>query len=237
MDWKKIQRVRELIERGEYIHSAFLNSAIETDFANFYDRLLRDIHNGKGLEEEESRIVVSRIFAQALLDLKECPKGKGNQYRDIVAEVLSLSLGEMIDLPLTRREFSCKGGRGDLELPVRIEKLQKFPLWDRWCETYKIRSIIVEVKNKKSKATPQDVAQILCYIVTANLGKFGILVSRYGFRESAMKQLRAISSTNEFLVLPFEQKDLEYLVTAHACEPEKSMEMFRQKATLLAQSA
>ena len=122
-------------------------------------------------------------------------------------------------------------------MPLCIEKISKFPLWERWCDTYKIKSIIVEVKIKKSQATPQDVAQILCYMVTANLGKFGILVSCYGFRESAMKQLRAISSTNEFLILPFEQKDLDYLLTTYACGPDKSMELFRQKANLLAQSA
>lgn len=78
--------------------------------------------------------------------------------------------------------------------------------------------------------------QLLCYIVTANLGKFGILVSRCGFRESAMEQLRAISSTNKFLILPFEQRDLEYLLTLPR-NLDKYMELFRRKATLLAQSA
>lgn len=74
--------------------------------------------------------------------------------------------------------------------------------------TYNIRSIIFETKNLKSQAMPRDVAQILSCVVTANLGKFAILVSRNGFRKSAMEQLRAISATNEFLILPFEQKDV-----------------------------
>ena len=130
-----------------------------------------------------------------------------------------------------------QGGAGDFELPLRIENISKFPLWDKWCEKYEIRSIIVEAKNKKSEATPRDVAQILSYIVTANLGKFGILASRSGFRESALMQLRAISSTNEFLILPFDQKDLEYLLTLDSCRPNKCMELFRRKATLLAQCA
>jgi len=237
MDWKKIQRVRSLIKAGDYIHPEFLISAIETDFERFYVRLRRDINEAENLSEEAARKRVIEELLKALEELRKRPKGEGSRYRDMVADIFGLSLGELVDLKLTRREFPCKGGRGDLELPLCIEKISKFPLWERWCDTYKIKSIIVEVKIKKSQATPQDVAQILCYMVTANLGKFGILVSCYGFRESAMKQLRAISSTNEFLILPFEQKDLDYLLTTYACGPDKSMELFRQKANLLAQSA
>lgn len=231
MDWKKIQRVRELIERGEYIHSAFLKSVVETDFERYSDRLLSDI------EENTDQDKTVEILTQGLLALKKCPVGAGHKYRDIVAEVFANSLRSLVDLSLMRREFPCKGGRGDFELPLRIESLTDFPLWDKWCDKYNIRSIIVEVKNRKTQAMPRDVAQILSYIVTANLGKFGILVSRSGFRGSAMRQLQAISSTNEFLVLPFEQKDLEYLDTLHIRETSKCMEVFRRKATLLAQCA
>jgi hypothetical protein len=229
MDWKKIQRVRELIERGDYLHSAFLNSAIEKDFDRFSDRLLRDI------DENADQDNTAEIFAQSLLELKKCPVGAGHQYRDIVAEVFANSLGGVVDLPLIRREFPCKGGRVDIALPLRIESLSDFSLWDKWYDKYKISSIIVEVKNKKSQAIPHDVGQILRYIVAANLGNFGILVSRSGFRRSAIRQLQAISSTNKFLVLPFEQKDLEYLDTLHTREPSKCMEVFRRKATLLTQ--
>lgn len=237
MDWKKIQRVRSLIKAGDYLHPEFLISSIETDFERFYVPLIRDISEAENLSEEEAGKRIIQELLKALEDLRRRPKGKGNRYRDIVADIFGLSLGELVDLKLMRREFPCKGGRGDFELPLCIEKISKFPLWERWCDTYKIKSIIGEVKIKKSQATPQDVAQILCYMVTANLGKFGILASCYGFRESAMKQLRAISSTNEFLILPFEQKDLEYLLSKYACGPNKSMELFRQKATLLTQSA
>jgi len=226
-----------LIELGFYTDSDVLEYAEDAIAFRSPDRLLRDLEDCPAQEENRCRNIVAGVFSQVLVDLKQCPKGKGHRYRDIVAEVFATSIGELVDLPLIRKEFSCKGGRGDFELPLRIENISKFPLWDKWCETYKIRSIIVEVKNKKSQATPRDVAQILGYIVTANLGKFGILVSRSGFRESAMKQLQAISSTNEFLILPFEQRDLEYLATMHNCGPGKSMELFRRKATLLSQSA
>lgn len=235
MDWEKVKRVRHRIKTGDYVHPEFLKSAIETDFERFYDRLRRDIDEGQKLSKEEARERVKEDILLALRDLRTHSKAKGSTYRNIVADILGFSLGELVDLQLMRREFKCKGGRGDLELPLRIENISKFPLWERWCDTYKITSIIVEVKNKKSLATPQDVAQILCYVVTANLGKFGILVSHHGFRQSAINRLRAISSTNQFLILPFDQKDIEYLMTEHACGPDKSMELFRQKATLLAQ--
>ena len=235
MDWEKVKRVRRWIESGDYGHPEFLKSAVETDFERFYDRLVRDINEAEKLDEEAARKRVMEDLSQALRDLRKHAEEKGSTYRDIVADILGFSLGQLVDLRLMRREFSCKGGRGDFELPLRIENISEFPLWERWCDTYRIKSIIVEVKNKKSQATPQDVAQLLCYIVTANLGKFGLLVSHYGFRQSAVKRLRAISSTNEFLILPFDQIDLDYLMTAHACGPEKSMELFRQKATLLAQ--
>ena len=231
MDWEKIQRARQWIESGFYTDPEILNDAIEEGFHRYCDRLLRDI------EENRDKDNTAELFAQALLDLKRCPVGAGDRYRDIVADVFVRSLDQLVDVSLMRKEFSCKGGRGDFELPLRIENLSRFALWDKWCEKYDIMSIIVEVKNKKSQAAPRDVAQILSYIGTANLGRFGILVSRSGFRQSAMEQLRAISAKKQFLVLPFEQKDLEYLATLNTCEPGKCMELFRRKATLLSQSA
>ena len=44
MDRRKIERVRQSIERGDYTHPAFLISSIETDFDRLSDQLLRDIN-------------------------------------------------------------------------------------------------------------------------------------------------------------------------------------------------
>jgi hypothetical protein len=52
-----------------------------------------------------------------------------------------------------------------------------------------------------------------------------------------MQHLRRISATNKYLILPFEQGDLEYLLTTDSNGQSKCMELFRRKATLLAQSA
>ncbi len=81
MDLKKIQRIRQLIERGDYIHSAFLSSGIETDFARFSDRLLRDIHEGRKLEQAESGDVVSKILPDTLFNLQKFPGRKANRNR------------------------------------------------------------------------------------------------------------------------------------------------------------
>jgi len=238
MDWKKIQRARRRIEEGFYTDSEVLKR-IEKGLRRkrFCARVLQVLDEGPNEEEKKTRDIATGVLSNILLDLKKCPEGKGHLYRDIVAEIFASSLVELVDISLMRREFPCKGGRGDFELPLRIENLSDFILWDKWCVKYNIKSIIVEVKNKKSQAMPSDVAQILSYIIISNLGRFGILVSRSGFRESAMKQLQAISSTNQFLVLPFEQRDLEYLATLHNFGQIKCMELFRRKATLLAQSA
>jgi hypothetical protein len=44
VDWKKVERVRRSIERGEYTRPAFPISSAETDSSRFSDRLLRDIN-------------------------------------------------------------------------------------------------------------------------------------------------------------------------------------------------
>ena len=44
MDWKKVERVRWSIEKGDYTHPALLISSIETDFDRFSDQLLCDIY-------------------------------------------------------------------------------------------------------------------------------------------------------------------------------------------------
>ena len=44
MDWIKVERIRQSMERGDYAHPAFLISSIETDFDRFGDQLLCDIN-------------------------------------------------------------------------------------------------------------------------------------------------------------------------------------------------
>ena len=43
MDWKKVERVRRSMQRGDYVHPAFLISIIETGFDRFSGQLMRDI--------------------------------------------------------------------------------------------------------------------------------------------------------------------------------------------------
>jgi len=55
MDWKKVERVRRSIERGDYTHPAFLIATIETDFGRFSDQLVGDINALAGQVTKRSR--------------------------------------------------------------------------------------------------------------------------------------------------------------------------------------
>lgn len=75
MDWKKVERVRRSIERGDYTHPAFLTSSIETDFDRFSDQILGDIN--AAAEPPRTTASVSetswrKCFQQALTDYLVC---------------------------------------------------------------------------------------------------------------------------------------------------------------------
>jgi hypothetical protein len=56
MDWKKVERVRWLMKRGDYTHPAFLISTIETDFDRFGDQLLSDMNELAERANKTSRL-------------------------------------------------------------------------------------------------------------------------------------------------------------------------------------
>jgi len=101
------------------------------------------------------RILSQRRLDRIIADFNKCLLGQGHEYRDLVAEHLSCSLKYMVDVPLSRAEFGVAGGRIDIELPLRTERLGEYPLWARWADRYKIRSIIVESKNEKHPRQPR----------------------------------------------------------------------------------
>ena len=60
MDWKKVERVRRSIEKGDYTHPALLISSIETGFDRFSDQLLCDIN--EPAEQARKTSPVSKAF-------------------------------------------------------------------------------------------------------------------------------------------------------------------------------
>ncbi|MHC4434475.1 MAG: hypothetical protein ACYS14_09870 [Planctomycetota bacterium] len=54
MDWKKVERVRRSIKRGDYVHPLFLISTIETGFDHFSDQLLSEINGAADVARDRA---------------------------------------------------------------------------------------------------------------------------------------------------------------------------------------
>lgn len=182
-------------------------------------------------------ILSNRLLDRVLKDFDRVPVGAGHEYRDLVAECLAASLSNVIDVPLTRTEFLAGGGRGDIDLPVRTEVLRDFPLWDHWTRRYAVRSVIVETKNEKNKASVEDVSQLEGYFGRTKLGRLGILVARMGFTANARQALKGMARDGTSLIIPLDHHGVKELARASKDGPAASMEYLRRQETLLLQCA
>ncbi len=135
------------------------------------------------------------------------------------------------------KEFPSEGGFGDIAIPLRLERLSKYPLWESWQRKFDIKSIVAEAKNTRMEAGVPAVQQILSYLVTGRRGRFGLLVSRSGFTDNAIEQMQAVADINQYLILPCNGDDLLYLASKRREASEQVMEFFRRKETLLIQAA
>ncbi len=205
--WDRVKKARNRIAAGHYDNDAFFG-----------------------------RILSPRRLDRILFELDECPVGQGHQYRDLVAESLSKILESVVDTPLSRREVPAAGGRADIELPLRTERLDAFPLWDRWAERYQIRSILVETKNEQAQASVQDVSQLAGYFGSTSLGRFGVLVARNGFARNAVTNMAAMARIGASLIIPLNHGQLCELGRASRDGPGASMEYLRRRETLLLQT-
>ena len=128
--------------------------------------------------------------------------GDGDAYRDVVAIALATALRDIVDVLLMQKEVSIEGGWADLEMPVRIENVRDFKLWDSWQNDYCIRCILVETKNLRMAAQYEHVNQLMGYLRDGDRGRFGFLVSRNGFTKKARVTLSRIAKERRHLVLP-----------------------------------
>lgn len=183
---------------------------------------------------EDKRSVPRRSIPTNILIklLNLCPFGEGNIYENLTFDAMKAILKGIVDWDLAHQQFSSEGGRGDIELPFCTEMLPEYPRWKPWYYQYEIKSIIVEAKNMKSEAAPDDVGQIKRYLDTSKKGRFGMLVSRKGFSKNAMKTLRAYTRDN-YLILPLDHDDLERLLKLSMDNSLKVMRYLRRKETLL----
>lgn len=184
-----------------------------------------------------NRILSPRRLDAILIDLQSCPVGDGNRYRDVTADFLACWLREVIDEPLMQEEFASHGGRADFELPLRLEVLGDYPLWWFWATRYNVTSLVVEVKNEKSKTSCGAVQQADSYLNRGGRGTLGFLISRAGFTSNALDQLADIAVGGENLIVPFMHDDFRQMARARRAGPAAVMEYVRRKQVLLVQRA
>jgi len=166
-----------------------------------------------------------------LQELLNCPPGDGTAFERVTELALCRSLSYIVDQQRVRRKYPCPDGFIDIVLPLRLEILEAYSLWSNWCRRFNLRSLVVEAKNTDTSSGYSNVGQILHYLNRAKLGNVGLLVSRNGFTESAMKDLHGIALDNKQLIIPLDQSDLERLLVDCADSPCASMQLLREKET------
>lgn len=175
--------------------------------------------------------VLAPIELEKMLDA--CPRGTGPAYENIVMRSLEVVLDEIIEQELVRSQFPAAAGRGDIELPLRCDVCETTRFCQSWISRYHIKSILAEVKNLKGRAEVEHARQIKDYLDTAKRGHFAFLISRNGFRQSTLEQLREYADNHETLILPLEHRDVRLLLKMRRENPPQIGRFFGRTETLL----
>lgn len=182
-----------------------------------YDSILREII-----------CCATKRAAELMRELDECLLGEGDSYRDAVFEASKFFFGEIIHKEFSTCERRSKGGRIDIELPFMPNMLYKYPFWKPWYYEYKIRSILIEVKNTQ-KSNYTDGIQLQGYLTSAKRGRFGILVTRSRFTKDTLLNLRSYTEDNNGLILPVNNTDLKELLRLSTQDPSSVVSYLSEK--------
>jgi hypothetical protein len=166
--------------------------------------------------------------------LQTCPIGDGKQYENLVLSASLNIFGNLVDASLVRQQVPIGGGFADIELPLCVELLaeNKYRCWESWQRDYQIKSMLVEVKNIHKMATREDTVQLKGYVDGHSRGRFAFLVSRTGFKMSALVTICAYRRDG-YLLMPLDNEDLLELITLSSADPIKVMRYLRRKETIL----
>lgn len=164
--------------------------------------------------------------------LNICPIGDGELYENLVMDSLAKILHGIIDSTIARQHVFIEGGFCDIEFPICTEVVDKYPLWDKWCDQYNVKSILVEVKNMKKKVAYEDVNQLGGYLSVGDWGHLGIIVSRNGFARSAESAISSLAKKN-ILIMPISHDDLTLLLEFSMQNSLKVMTFLRRRGNLL----
>lgn len=199
---------------------------------------------GLDLDDDILRILADRAIDGTArrnlpvdLDLDQIPVGAGYKYQKRCAAVLKYAFDAFTDADLVRLNQRCCGGSIDIQMPIRTELLGHYPLMIEWCRRYNAKSILVEVKNRKSKANDEDVRQLFGYLDREQFGSFGLLISRSGFTKNAMEQIRSRVQKDECLILPLDHCAANNLPHLRSRGTREVMRFLRRQETLLRQAS
>ena len=167
--------------------------------------------------------------------LKSCPIGDGELYEHLVGDSIAKILYGIVDSAIAGQQISIGEGFCDIEFPICTEVIDKYPLWDRWCDQYNVKSILLEVKNMKKKAAYEDINQLEVYLRDGDFGKLGIIVSRSGFARSADSTIRSIAKKG-ILIIPISHEDLQLLLEFSMQNTLKVMTFLRRRGNLILRS-
>jgi len=191
-----------------------------------YSKLEMQPNDNKGLR---CGMIPPNILIK-LLDL--CPVGDGTLYENLVMDSFAKILSGIVDITLARQQVLIKGGFCDIEFPICTEVVDKYPLWNKWCDQYNVTSLLIEVKNMKYQASYEDVNQLGGYLSVGDCGHLGVLASRNGFTKGAMSVIRSLAKNN-ILILPICHEDLKLLMEFSMQNSLKVMTFLRRRGNLL----
>lgn len=199
------------------------------------DSVRRRMKGGFYSDTATERGLLAGCMRDLMRDLKRVEIGpeQATIYRDLAAEVFMRGLRSILDFRLARKEFGAEGGRGDIELPLRKELLDRYPLLSRWAAEFQVSSLILEVKNSKVASGPSDVSQVRGYLGSPGLGRLAVLASHSGFSKKARNRLSELAYNDHILIIPLAHADLCALVRAR--NATSFLEILRTKETLLLQ--
>jgi len=178
--------------------------------------------------------VTPEVVERIANDLECFPIGEASIYGALTMGVMKAFLRGLIDWDSAGRR-SLQTSQIDIELPINPEALQKYPLWQHWCRQYAVKSIIIETKNNRCRAKPEDVQRLKSSLDVADKGRFGMLISRSGFSRSSTKILRKYACDDQVLIVPINHNDLRMLLRLSMQDQLEAMSFLRRKETLLLQ--
>lgn len=235
--------IRSLVEQGK---QAIIDDKHETqDFSkailsdSLLDRLTRDVLASRGRPHMSAQEIDAEVEPKIKKLIEEgvrMPLGTryGRPYCTILTKLVPLCLGPIVNIGRIRTECAVTGGWVDFEMPLRLSMLRTYPLWQAWRQDFGIRRILVESKNLKGRAGPDEVGQVLRYQETADAGKLALLVSRNGFTPAAMSMMSRFARGRERLIIPFTQNELRDLAEASIAGREACMDYLNEQQLSLA---